>query len=161
MKQIIQSTKHYVQIPIASVVLGAIAPVKFAHAKEDVTVGNPEEFAQGGIVKAFYVELWIVAEGNQVGSFTVTIEKVPAGANLMTKAQSADLWSYPNKKNVLYTSQGLIGDQNTNPVPVIRQWFAVPKGKQRFGLEDRLVLSVAANAENIQFCGNTIYKVYT
>lgn len=79
----------------------------------------------------------------------------------MTFTNSATLDSYSNKKNVLYTTQGLTPDANGNPIPFVRQWFKIPKGKQRFGLTDSLVLNISANVEDVTHCGLMIYKEQT
>ncbi len=79
----------------------------------------------------------------------------------MTFTNSATLDSYTNKKNLLYITQGVSPDANGNPVPVLRQWFKIPKGKQRFGLADALILNLSANVEDMTHCGVFIYKEQT
>ena len=103
---------------------------------------------------------WISSTDTAIGSFTITIEKNAAGAANMTAAQSVALHAYPNKKNILYTTQGLSAGSVSNPQPVVRQWIKIPKGKQRFGLGDRLTINILATATNLQFCGQFIYKSY-
>jgi len=81
----------------------------------------------------------------------------------MTHAQSQILHDYPNKKNLFKTSQGLLGDANSNAVPIFREWIAIPKGKQRIGLGDTLVFNLAALGEmdqDVEVCGLVIYKEY-
>jgi len=58
----------------------------------------------------------------------------------------------------LYTTQGLTSEQNANAVPIIRQWFKIPKGKQRFGLGDQMVLNISAAQEGVENCGMFIFK---
>ena len=156
----ITSIKHIVQVPIATVTMGNIANLNIADAKGVADGFTANEVTQGSVIKAVFVEIWILASSMNEGSFTVTLEKIGQGANDMTAVQGADLYNYTNKKNVLYTSQGLIGDQNTNAVPVIRQWIKIPKGKQRFGRNDRLEFNLLANVEGLEFCGLFIYKEY-
>ena len=115
---------------------------------------------QGSIVKAVFVELWILAGSQQPGSFTFTIEKLSGGQPQMTFLQGAQLYDYPNKKNILYTTQGVVGDANTNPTPIFRDWIKIPKGKQRFGLGDKLSWNLQANVEDMTHCGLAIYKEY-
>jgi len=122
--------------------------------------GLASEIATGTVLKAIYVEIWILAGAQQPGSFTVTVEKKVASTALMSFAQSATLNSYTNKKNILYTTQGVSPDANGNPVPVVRQWIKIPKGKQRFGLNDQVVLNLSANVENMTHCGLGIFKAY-
>ena len=90
-------------------------------------------------------------------------EKISSGGPLMTQPDTVTLNDYPNKKNILKTSQGVIGDANTNTTPVFREWIAIPKGKQRMGLGDRLMLNVSCLAEaanDLEICGMFIYKEY-
>ncbi len=130
-------------------------------AREIKDVANANHIVQGSVVKAIYVELWILAGSQQPGSFTITVEKVPAAAPAMTFLQNAQLSDYPNKKNILYTTQGVSGDANTNPIPVIRSWIKIPRGKQRFGLDDKININYSANVEDMTICGVIIYKAYT
>ncbi len=78
----------------------------------------------------------------------------------MTAAQSAALHAYDNKKNVLYHTQGLTNDADADAIPFIRQWFKIPKGKQRFGLDDTLLLAVHSQALDHVICGFMTYKEY-
>ncbi len=104
--------------------------------------------------------MWLLAGSQQPGSFQLTLEKISSNAPDMTHNDSTLLHDYGNKKNILYTTQGLVGDANTNPSPLLRQWFKIPKGKQRFGLGDKLNLNLSSFAENITSCGVIIYKEY-
>ncbi len=82
----------------------------------------------------------------------------------MTTGQMAALHDYDNKKNILFTAQGLLTPNDGGQVPVLRSWYKIPKGKQRFGLADELVLSIRNNnatAIDINLCGVIIYKEYT
>ena len=96
-----------------------------------------------------------------MGSGITTFEKVPGGKPAMTAAQSADLSSYPNKNNVFFVSQGLYPADNQNPLPVMRGWFKIPKGKQRMALGDKLVINFHSQTNGIDACGISIYKEYT
>ncbi len=119
------------------------------------------EVIEGNVVKAVYLEYWVIGTFS-LGSFVVTVEKSPAGAGPPTFTELALLDSYQNKKNILYTTQGLMAEDNQNPTPVLRQWIKIPKGKQRFGLEDRLRINFASlTGEDLQFCGFTLYKSYS
>jgi len=158
MRPIITSKKHYVQTPINTVMEATILNIEYVNAVAEPSAGR--DVLEGSIVKAVYIEMWLLAGANQPGSVTVSVEKVPALADQMTFLQGATLTDYPNKKNILFTSQGVIGDANTNPVPFMRQWFKIPKGKQRFGLGDKLVLNIQANTEDITHCGLAVFKEY-
>ena len=158
-RAMINSEKHIRQIPINEQMAGTIGQSVIA-VVEQVPTSNAIDVREGCSIKAVYVEIWLLAGSQQPGSITVTIEKVVADATAMTFAQSALLNVYPNKKNIYYSTQGLTPDANGNPIPFLRQWIKIPKGKQRFGLGDSLVMNLSANLENITHCGLMIYKEY-
>ncbi len=163
MRPVIQSEKHLVQITLSSVVALDSATETIVNAVQDVTPGNPRHVPVGAIVKAVYVELWLLGTGQQPNTTTVIVEKTPGSSRDtdITATEMGDLHGYFNKKNILETHQGLIGDANTNPVPFFRGWIKIPKGKQRFGLGDRFQLSIKAITEDVQYCAVFIYKAYT
>ncbi len=95
--------------------------------------------------------------------FTITLEKVPGAGNTITFTESTDLFSYANKKNIIYTTQGLASNDGiAAPIPVIRQWFKIPKGKQRMGLGDTWNLNVSSRgSDDLIMCGFMTYKELT
>ncbi len=157
----ITSRKHILQVPINSVVGGTLNIVKIAHAKQDADHTVASEVNVGESIKAVYVEIWLLAGSSQPGSTTVTLEKIPGVGSSMTFIESAQLHTYTNKNQILYTTQGLTPDANGNPVPFLRMWIKIPKGKQRFGLNEKLQLNLSANVEDMSFCGVMIYKSYS
>ncbi len=138
--------------------------VKLFQLVEAVAVQNvtaSRHVVQGASVKAIYIEMWILAGGQQPGSITMTVEKLPAGATAPNFTDMATLNSYKNKKNIFYTTQGVTGDANSNPIPFLRQWIKIPKGKQRMGLGDLIIATLSANVEDATHCGLIIYKSYS
>ncbi len=126
---------------------------------------GPAFVNEGANVRACYVELWLSQDSAAiVGSYTVILYKDPGGTNAVNSAQMAALHDYPNKKNILFTAQGLLTPNDGGQVPVLRGWYKIPKGKQRFGLADRLILAVRNNnltAIDINTCGIALYKELT
>ncbi len=57
-------------------------------------------------------------------------------------------------------TQGVFGDKFTNSVALVRQWFKIPKGKQRFGLGDQLFVTAQSTGQDFQLCGFATYKEY-
>ena len=157
----INSVKHIVQHTPAETTIGTLDSINIANVVENPQSDVAIQIGAGTTLKAVFVEMWFMTTDNQPGSANVTLEKVSSGASLMTFAEQSVLHTYKNKKNVLYTTQGLVGDANTNPMGLIRQWIAIPKGKQRFGLGDNLVLNIAAITGSVNHCGLFIYKAYT
>ena len=154
----VHTQKHLVQLPIATITAGVrsaqiLATAVLAGAKttdSDVEVGSQ--------ISAVYIELWI-ASTTVTGQFTMVLEKTVSGATAITAAEMATLNDYDNKKNILYTTQGLTSDgDGAGPVPIVRQWFKIPKGKQRFGQGDGLALNLLASGVALQRCGFATYK---
>ncbi len=160
----INSVKHIVPRAVTTVVTAAIVNDVIVDSVVASAVNLANEVLEGSIIKAVSVEIWAAgtaAPGSST-AFNMTVEKIPANAPKMTNAQSLNLMTYPNKKNILYTTQGLLSSQSgSNFVPLFKQWIAIPKGKQRFGLGDQLVLNFSNIATNdYLLCGIYIYKEY-
>ncbi len=160
MKTPISSVKHYVQISLQTVLAGAIGTFTLAHSVAPASLGDADEVREGSVIKAVYIELWVRAGDTAPGSTLVSFYKKPGIGTAMTFADQVALWSYDNKKNVLYHTQGLTNDQDADAIPFVRQWFKIPKGKQRMGLNDSLILAVSAQALDNILCGFATYKEY-
>ncbi len=160
MRPIISSEKHYVQSPIFTVAQGAIGAVNIISSVVVLSKNLSNEVEEGSEVRAVFCEYWATSDGAGQGSAIVTLEKIPSQATAQTFAQSSALATYPNKKNVLYTFQGLTANNTANPVPIIRQWIMIPKSKRRFGLSDRLIINFSAITDGLTICGFSTYKEY-
>ncbi len=161
MKTPIHSQKHYHQITLSTATTGAETATILLEAKGSPTSGL-DEVKEGAIVKAVYIELWLIGSVSDQ-FFTLIFSKIPSGLALATYAEMAALGTYENKKNVLFTSQGLASNDGIgNPVAVMRGWFKIPRGKQRMGLGDKLAINVASRGSGtITYCGFATYKEYT
>ncbi len=158
MKPVINSEKHIVQISLSAVASGAISNLVFATAVA-VPAATLTEVREGCIIKAIYLELWISSDDAGSGTAIVTLERVNgATTTLMTVAESAALGSYDNKKNVLHTQMGLTPSNVQYPMASLLGWFKIPKGKQRFGLGDRIVVNVHGQSNGVSMCGFGLYK---
>ncbi len=160
MRQIIQSIKHYVQVPLATIASSAIRTDDIVDATAVAAVGAAtDEVEEGSIVKAVYIEMWIHANQAGSGSCQATIEKRP-GTATMTFTNASNLAAYPNKKNILQTFQGITPSNATYPQIMFKGWVKIPKGKQRMGLGDKIVLNTAPISGGAQICGFFTYKEY-
>ncbi len=160
MKAPIHSRKHYVQTSLTTILAGANLQTVIAHAVNPTAANLANEVAEGSVIKAVYVEMWVRTNDTSPGTALLTLTKIPELANI-TFADQIALDAYTNKKNVFYHTQGLSNDQDADAIPFIRQWFKIPKGKQRFGLGDRLILGIAAQALDQNVCGFFTYKEYS
>ncbi len=160
MRAPIQSQKHYVQMSRSTVATVAV------NTEDVIKVLNfgtaVDEVPEGAIVKAVYVELWVLNSGND-GSHVLIIGKNEASSFGATFAQMNALGTYDEKKNIFFTHQGLDpNDGTTGPQVVVRQWIPIPKTKQRFGKGDSLTLQLANNSlQDLFYCGFFTYKALT
>ncbi len=161
-RPVVHSTKHYVQTSLATVAAGTILSVTASNGVAVQNKDNSQEVEEGSTVKALYVELWVRSGEITPGTFIFIIEKRPAGHAAPSTAEMAALHDYDNKRNVLYTTQGLTNDANADAIAVYRAWIKIPKGKQRQGLGDRLAWSIfAQGAIDLHVCGFMTYKEYS
>ncbi len=149
--------KHFLQQSLFTVTAGQITNLILALGVA-VTTATANQVREGATISAVWVELWLTGDDAVQGTSIVTLEKVPSGAPNMTAAQSASLNTYPNKKNIFHTQMGLTPPNTQYPMASIKGWFKIPKGKQRFGLGDELVLNVMGQSDGVSACGNIIYK---
>ncbi len=162
MRASINSIKHFVPKTKTTVTAGSVSTHQIVHAVAQSAVVNTDDVVEGSIIKAIFCELWFGSDDSSTWrSFTMTLEKIVGDAASPTLANLTNLMAYPNKKNVIYTTQGIIGpNKGGNAVPVIRQWFAIPKGKQRFSIGDRFELNYLSLDGQTVICGMFIYKEY-
>jgi len=164
MQGTINSIKHIVQLPLTTVDLSTMSNVSVVDAVVAPAASTTFQVTEGSLVKAIYFEIWMVNIGavGTTGSFNITVEKRPANAPAMTIAQAVVQQAYPNKKNILYTTQGIIGSTSAgSALPMLKHWIAIPKGKQRMGLGDEVIINLANLASvDYQVCGVFIYKEY-
>ncbi len=161
----INSIKHYVQEAQSGLASGIVRNEVLVDAVTVASAGaNSFDVEEGAIVKAVHLDFWVGNNGS-AGIFTQwnsILEKVPSNQAAATAAQLLNLGAYPNKKNILYSFQGNISAEvdGAATIPHARGWQLIPKGKQRFGLGDRLVLSMTSTGQASTICGMATYKEY-
>ncbi len=156
MRPVIHSKKHYVQESLATVLAGATKAITLVQA-EPTPGATANQVEEGSSVRAVFVEMWIRAGDTSPGSTLVTLVKT-TDSQTPVFADMVNLHAYNNKKNIFYHTQGLTNDQDADAIPFVRDWFKIPKGKQRFGQGDSLFLCVTAQALDNIICGFSVYK---
>ncbi len=154
--------KHYVHQTNTAIASGSLLSFTAVSAVVAPATATAASVIEGSVIKAVHIEFWLT--GNEVSGnttqFALIVEKLIGGATAMTAAQAVNLGAYPNKKNILYTTQGVLSSSvDGQSVPVLRGWVLIPKGKQRFGLTDKLIVSINAVGK-LRACGLTTYKEY-
>ncbi len=162
MRPTINSTKHYHQITLSTATTGALANSVLVTAVERTVANTANEVVAGAIVKAVFFEMWVIGSVSDQ-FFTAIVSKNPSGVSAPTTTNMTNLFAWNNKKNILYTTQGLASNDGIgNPVAIHRGWIRIPKGKQRFGQGDALTFTIMSRGSaTITFCGFATYKEYT
>ncbi len=158
----INSVKHYVQFANSTVSSGSALTVTIVDAvaknTDRTTTAQVEE---GSKITAVYIECWLNGIGaTDTTQQNIVIMKLPGGSTAMSYSNMLNMPAYENKKNILFASQGNIGAAGNQSIPVFRGWLKIPKGKQRFGLGDSLLLIGAATGQSILLCMFATFKEY-
>lgn len=162
MRAPIHSRKHYVQTTFSTVTGASRANVTIVNAVAVADKNSPSEVVEGAVVKAVYIEYWTISsagDGSQV--FIVSKNGQGQAGPLYAECIALDTWD--NKKNILHVMQGLASNDGiSTPMCVFKGWIKIPKSKQRFGLGDQLVVTIAnPHATNdLDYCGFATYKEY-
>ncbi len=157
------TTKHYVDQTNVALASGAIAVVSLidgvARSTERTSTNMVDE---GAVIKAIYIEWWLNGSGasGATTQFDFIVYKLPGVGTNPTAADLLNKQAWDNKKNILFTSHGNLGGVGNSSIPIIRQWLMIPKGKQRFGLNDRLQIALTTTGEAFQHCGFSTYKEF-
>jgi len=156
----IVSVKHIVQHPDTAVVSNALLTHEVALGETAPGNSTTASVSVGSVVKAVYIERWITSLGAMPSNtqFVMILEKITGGSANPTVTNMLNLMSYPNKKNILFTTQGVLSGGQS--VPLLRGWHKVPKGKQRFSIGDHLRITIHNLGNTIRVCGFEVYKEY-
>ncbi len=159
----INTVKHYVQRSNVTIADGTTSVTSIVDAVIPPATGATHEVREGSVVKAIYLEVWYMGAGatGVDTQFILVFSKAPSGLAAFSFSDTLNLQAADNKKNIFFTSQGVIGGSDTQAIPVHRGWIKIPKGKQRMGLGDRLLLNTSTIGAAMQLCAIFIYKEYT
>ncbi len=159
----INTVKHYVAKTNTAVVSGGLVSEFISDAVVAPATANAFSVREGAIIKAVHVEVWIIGDEatDTTSQFVFVIEKAPGNTTAITVTNMLNLGAYANKKNILYTSQGVLGAgiDGSGSIPVFRGWVMIPKGKQRQGLDDSLRWHLTA-VGSLRVCGLVTYKEF-
>ncbi len=156
----VNSVKHIIQHSLTGIVAGNVSNNAVALAAQVGDIDSETEVRIGCSIKAVYLELWLTSDDATQSSTIMVLEKQPIAADNITAAEIADLNPYPNKNNIFYITQGLVGQKVNTATPFVRGWFKIPKGKQRMARGDKINVSILAQSDGINFCGFFLYKEY-
>ncbi len=154
-----KSIKHYLNIPAGVVSSGAKSETNIVVAiAEGAARSLAVNVEEGCTIKAVFVEMWLSGvTADKTANWMIV--KRPSGVAGPTFTEMNNMGTYPNKKNILISGQGLM-PTGGNVVPILRQWIKIPKGKQRFGIADVLSFEIAATGTSVNVCGLVTFKEY-
>lgn len=162
MRAPIIAIKHYVQAENSVLTDGTRRTIDLIDSVGQAAVTATQDVVEGSIVKMVYFELW--GKSNSVAGtetkFQLAIEKVPAAVTSLTFTEMNNLHAYQNKKNILYFTQGVTGDLTTASMALFRGWLKIPRGKQRWGLGDKLIAAISTTGGTLNNCGFATYKEF-
>ncbi len=158
----INSVKHIVDFS-AALGSGTQLEIDLIVAKDNPTLAAPADVSVGCAVKWVYLTLEVSANevvGGAIPNFYMYVWKNPGGN--LTDTSPANTGDSDNKKHILH--QEMVMFENTatggNPRNVFKGVIKIPRGKQRFGFEDKLGLVLLSPAVNINLCFQCIYKEF-
>jgi len=106
-RPVINSEKRIVQITLTNVAALNQTNIVLVDAKQDLGTGtDPTEVDIGSVIKAVYVELWLLGDGQQPNTSTVIIVKSPANVGTPTVGEFSNLNGWQNKRNIFEMHQG-------------------------------------------------------
>ncbi len=158
----ISSIKHYVAKTNSTIATGTTIVHTVATAVAKGAARSATNVVEEGcVLKAIHLEYWLKGTGStSTTQFVFIVYKLPSGQANPTQTDMLNLQAWNNKKNILFSSQGVLSEEGAGQsIPVIRDWMKVPKGKQRFGLEDKFQVAISS-VGTLQFCGLATYKEY-
>ncbi len=158
MRPRVNSRKHIFQTTLSSALAGVTAGINFVNVVQNANHEQAREVDPGTTIEAVYLEVWVIGAGQQPTTITAIVEKTESGSNAVTTTEMTNLHTYANKKNIFVTHQGIVGDANSNPIPIFREWIKIPKGKQRFGLGDGMHMRIKSITEDTEYCSVIVYK---
>ncbi len=155
----VHTRKHYVQFSRFNAAANTVVEKVISDSQAMASVDQVQEVVEGSSVSAIYIELWAIGTASDASTI-VSFAKFVANDIGFTFAEMAAVGQVVNKNNILFFHQGLASNDGiSNPIPVIRQWFKIPKSKQRMALGDRWLIQCACQgADTVDFCGFALYK---
>ncbi len=111
----INSIKHVLNLENTTLASGSVRSVQCVQAVAQTAVSNIADVVEGSIVKAVYLELWFKsnAAAGTDDKFQLIVEKVIGNQVPITFTQMNNIMTYPNKKNIFFMTQGVVGDLTT------------------------------------------------
>ncbi len=137
-------------------------------AIDNPVLANVADIEPGSKVSSIFYVIYVYAEGGEIANEVPLTDfyflKNPgntwgsfSSTNLPTPGATG---SHKNKRHVLHEEKGLAGGGNASltGVPMVfKGVIRIPRGKQRFGQDDRFIVAIRTNFAS-KVCCKAIYK---
>lgn len=152
----VNSVKNIVDSVNIGVAAGTTTTVVIANAVNDYA-GATADVPIGSKVSSVYLFFQIQPQAAQ-GQVDAYIAKFPSGISPLPAPGATG--GSPLRKFVLHEEKGIPGTFNNGSPPLtFRGVVKIPRGRQRFGEDDDLVIKVSCSTA-YDFCMKAIYKFY-
>ncbi len=160
-RPVVFSLKHVVDSS-ATVAGGTQLATTLIDAVQTPVLTTPPQVAIGGRVSSIYLRVEVVSNETDVGAIPncyLIVFKNP-GNNLTVPSASA-VGTSDVKRYVIHQEMLMLNNvQGGNPRTLFNGVIRIPRGMQRQGNDDTLVVAVVSPALNIALCIQCIFKEY-
>ncbi len=159
---VVHRLKHIVDNN-STVSAGVTLPTVLILGRDAPVIAATREVETGSKVHGIFLNVQI--QGNQISSggipnIYMAVYK-SKGGNIPTIDPTAT-GSNPDKSNIIHQEMGMFQSDSVdgNPKTLFKGVIVIPKGLQRFGLDDELVMTLRSTAINYKNCSQCIYKEF-
>ncbi len=154
----INTLKHIVDRQGGLVATTQVEEILVSAVDNPTFVTNPQEISNTSNVTHVFLNVQVAATGTAaLANVYMFVAKNPAGDLVFPDANAvgkSDL-----RKHVLHQEM-IMTEKNTTAIPrtLFKGVIKIPRGKQRFGLGDKLIVALLAPGVNFDYCVQCIYK---
>ncbi len=154
----IRSIKHVVDVQGALTTGGQNDVVPLVDAIDSPTTADVDSVEVASRVSSIYLNVQVYATSEaSLANVYMYVMKNP-GNNLTPPAPNA-VGAADEKKFIIHQEMRMMGGATTeNPITLFSGVIKIPRGYQRFGFKDRLIINISTPGNSIDYCFQCIYK---
>ncbi len=159
---VVHRLKHIVDSN-ATVSAGVTLPVTLVLGRDAPLITAPREVETGAKVHGVFLNVQI--QGNQISSGGIPNIYMAVYKNKGSNVPNIDptqTGTNSDKSNIIHQEMGMFQSDSVdgNPKTLFKGVIVIPKGLQRFGLDDALDITLRSTAINFKYCLQCIYKEF-
>ncbi len=158
---VIHRIKHIVD-KSATITATAVLPEVLINTKDAPVLANTTEVETGAKVHGIFINVQIQANQsiNAIPNIYMAIYKSPGGN--IPAIDPAQTGSNADKKQIIHQEMNFVEttSNTANPRTLFKGVVVIPRGMQRFGADDELIMSLKSNAINFSYCVQCIFKEF-